>query len=68
MTADYTSINTIMSTLVTLVALVTSVTPALLTLVLICPGHVARSRVKIVSHYLQPHAHNGDLVSGSTKN
>ena len=65
MTADYTSINTIMSTLVTLV---TSVTPALLTLVLICPGHVARSRVKIVSHYLQPHAHNGDLVSGSTKN
>ena len=65
MTADYTSINTIMSTLVTLV---TSVTPALLTLVLISPGHVARSRVKIVSHYLQPHAHNGDLVSGSTKN
>ena len=49
-------------------ALVTSVTPALLTLVLISPGHVARSRVKIVSHYLQPHAHNGDLVSGSTKN
>ena len=65
MTADYTSINTIMSTLVTLV---TSVTPALLTLVLISPGHVARSRVKIVSHYLQPHAHNRDLVSGSTKN